>query len=118
MGKGHQRGGHGNEFDVPDVQADAFEWRKTMVHLLRHQIVLLAMKQRRAPLPVSPALWKGLVRLGALNDLYDLGSIARRLSFLGDHRILLAELKAQAGTKSHAEGPEAKEIKIVEEDHP
>jgi hypothetical protein len=83
VGKGHQRGGHGNGFDVPDVQADASEWRKTMVHLLRHQIVLLAMKQRRAPLPVSPALWKGLVRLRALNDLYDLGSIARRLSFLG-----------------------------------
>jgi hypothetical protein len=89
-----------------------------MVHLLRHQIVLLAMKQRRAPLPVSPALWKGRVRLGAPNGLYDLGSIARRLSFLGDERILLAELKPRAGTKPHVEEPEAKEIKIVEEDHP
>jgi hypothetical protein len=37
---------------------------------------------------------------------------------LGDHCILLAELQARAGTKSHAEEPEAKEIKIVEEDHP
>lgn len=118
MGKGYQRGGHGNGFDFPDGQADPSEWRKTMVHLLRHQIVLLAMKQGRAPLPVSPALWKGPVRLGALNDLYDLGSIARRLSFLGDERILLAELKARAGTKPHVEGPRGKEIKIVEEDHP
>jgi hypothetical protein len=118
VGKGHQRGGHGNGFDVPDVRADPSEWRKTMIHLLYHQIVLLAMNQRRAPLPVSPALWKGLVRLGALNDLYDLGSIARRLSFLGDERILLAELKARAGTKPHVEEPEGKEIKIIEEDHP
>jgi hypothetical protein len=100
------------------MQADPSELRKTMVHLLSHQIVLLAMKQRRALLPVSPALWKGLVRLGALDDLYDPGSIARRLSFLGDERILLAELKARAGTKPHVEGPKAKEIKIAEEDHP
>lgn len=58
------------------------------------------------------------MRLGALDDLYDLGSIARRLSFLGDERILLAELKARAGTKPYVEWPKAKEIKIAEEDHP
>jgi hypothetical protein len=51
------------------------------------------MKHGRAPLPVSPAVWKGLQRSGVLNDIYDLGSIARRLSFLGDGRLLLAELK-------------------------
>jgi hypothetical protein len=85
-----------------------------MVHLLGHQIFLLAMKHGRAPLSVFPPLWKGLLRLGALNDPYDLGSVARRLSFLGGGRILLAELKARAGTKPRVEGSEAKEIRIVE----
>jgi hypothetical protein len=76
------------------------ELQKTMVLLLRHQIVLLAMKDGRAPLPVSPALWRGLLRRGVLNDLYELGNIARRLSFLGDERMLLTELKFRTATKS------------------
>jgi hypothetical protein len=61
------------------------------------------MKAGRAPLPVSSALWKGLQRQGFLNDIYDLGSIARRLLFVGDGRILLAELRKQGAVKPPAE---------------
>lgn len=86
-----------------------------MVHLFRHQVVLLAMKHGRAPLSVSPALWKGLLKLGVLNDFYDLGSIARRLSFLGDGRILLVELKTRTATRPPLEGPASKESEIAAE---
>jgi len=85
---------------ILDGQTGPCELQKTMVLLLRHQVVLLAMKDGRAPLPVSPALWRGLLRRGVLNDLYELGNIARRLSFLGDERMLLAELKFRTATKS------------------
>ncbi len=64
---------------ILDGQTGPSESQKTMRVLLRHQVVLLAMKHGRAPLPVSPALWKGLLRRGVLNDLYELGNIARRL---------------------------------------
>ena len=50
------------------------------------------MEQGRAPLPVSPALWKGLVRLGYPDQVGDLDDLARRFLFLGDERTLLAEL--------------------------
>jgi hypothetical protein len=116
--KGNQRSRQENGFDTRDGQPDGSEWQQTMVHLLRHQIILLAMKHGRAPLSVSPALWKGLARLGALNDLYDLGSIARRLYFLGDGRILLAELKARTGARSSVEGPEASQIESAPEHRP
>jgi len=76
------------------------------------------MKHGRAPLSVSPTLWKGLLRLGALNDLYELGSIARRLSFLGDGRILLAELKNRTTTRAPVEGPVSRKIEIEAEDRP
>jgi hypothetical protein len=115
VGKGNQQSCQENGSDIRDGQPDASEWQKTMVHLLRHQIILLAMKHGRAPLSVSHALWKGLARLGALNDLYDLGSIARRLYFLGDGRILLAELKARTGARSFVEEPEASRIGIAPE---
>jgi len=84
---------------ILDGQADRSEWQKTMVLLFRHQVVLLAMKHSRAPLPVSPALWRGLLRRGVLSDLHELGSIARRLSFLGDGSMLLAELKLRTASK-------------------
>ncbi len=74
------------------------QWQKSMVLLLRQQVVLLAMKDGRAPLPVSATLWKGLLRRGVLNDLDDLGNIARRLSFLRDERMLLAELRIRTST--------------------
>jgi len=89
-----------------------------MVHLLRHQIILLAMKHGRAPVSISPALRNGLARLGALNDLYDLGSIARRLSFLGDGRILLAELKTQLARRPTGRGPVIRENETDAERHP
>lgn len=79
------------------------EWQRYMLELLRHQVLLLAMKNGRAPLPVSPSIWKGLQRQGVLNDLYDLGSIARRLLFLGDGRMLVAELKVRGGTRQAPE---------------
>ena len=77
-----------------------FEWRNTIAPLLGDWVVLLAMKHRRAPLPVSPALWKGLLRKGFPNDLDELGVFARRYLFLGDARMLLAELKGRPGTTS------------------
>jgi hypothetical protein len=47
-----------------DARKGQFEWRNTIAPLLGDWVVLLAMKHRRAPLPVSCALWKGLVREG------------------------------------------------------
>lgn len=69
------------------------ELRKIMAPMLGHAVVLLAMKSRRAPLPVSSALWKGLLRRGLPNDLEELERVAQRYMFLGDERMLLAELK-------------------------
>jgi len=89
-----------------------------MLELLRHQVLLLAMKNGRAPLPISPSLRKGLQRQGVLNDLYDLGSIARRLLFLGDGRMLLAELKARGGTRQAPEEETPKQMEIVGEGSP
>jgi hypothetical protein len=89
-----------------------------MVPLLRHQVVLLAMKDRRAPMPVSATLWKGLLRRGVLNDLDDLGSVARRLSFLGDERILLAELRIRTSTTPPVRETLSKEAEIAAEDRP
>lgn len=56
-------------------------------------VALLAMKERRAPLPVSSALSKRLLRRGFTNNPLELGDFARRYLFLGDERMLLAELK-------------------------
>ena len=89
-----------------------------MVLLLRQQVVLLAMKDRRAPMPVSATLWKGLLRRGILNDLDDLGSVARRLSFLGDERMLLAELRIRTSTNPPVQGTLSKDGETVAEDRP
>jgi hypothetical protein len=78
-----------------------FEWRNTIAPLLSDWVVLLAMKHRRAALPVPSALWKGLLRKGFRNDVNELGVFARRYLFLGDARMLLAELKDRTGTASH-----------------
>src|SRR5260370_7439370 len=86
--------------EIQDRRSGLDEWPRTMVVLLRHQVALLAMKHGRAPLPISPALLKGLMRRGVGNDLYELGEIARRFSFLGDGRMLLAELKTPVSTTS------------------
>jgi hypothetical protein len=89
------------------------EWQSYMLELLRHQVLLLAMKNGRAPLPVSPSIWKGLQKQGVLNDLYDLGSIARRLLFLGDGRMLLAELKVRGGARQAPEEETARQLGIA-----
>jgi hypothetical protein len=101
-----------------DGQAGPSGREKTMVLLFRQQVVLLAMKQGRAPLPVSPALSRGLLRRGVLNDFYELGNIARRLSFLGDDRMLLAELKVRTGTKSPVREALSKPSETATEDRP
>ena len=91
---------------------------KTKVELLRLQVLLLAMKNGRAPLPVPRALWRGLQSEGFLNDLYlyDLGSIARRLLFLGDSRMLLTELKTRDGARPGAEQTTPRDTEITSGD--
>lgn len=88
-----------------------------MAQLLRHQIILLAMQHGRAPLPVSPALWKGLLRRGNL-DFYELGNIARRFSFLGDGRMVLAELNMRTAATPHSRETLSKESNIAPEERP
>ena len=101
---------------VPDAQAGRSGWQSAEFHLLWHQVVLLAMKNGRVPLPVAPSVWKGLQRRGVLNDLYDLGSIARRISFLGDGRLVIAELKHRSAPKLRMEQSGTKEIELAQED--
>jgi len=83
--------------DKPAVAQEAnivpFELRKTMAQMLGHVIALLAMKHRRAPVPVSSALLRTLWMRGSPENLAELESFARRLLFLGDERMLLAELR-------------------------
>jgi hypothetical protein len=74
-----------------DARRGQLEWRNTIAPLLGDWVVLLAIKYRRAPLPVSSALWKGLLRKGFPNGLDELVIFARRYLFLGDARLLLAE---------------------------
>jgi hypothetical protein len=99
---------------VHDAQAVRAGWQMEF-HLLWHQVILLGMKHGRAPLHVTPSVWKGLQRCGVLNDLYDLGSIARRLSFLGDGRLLLDELRLRNAMRSPVEQTVSKEIEITAE---
>jgi DNA-binding NtrC family response regulator len=70
-----------------------FELRKTMAQMLGDVVALLAMKHRRAPVPVSSALLRTLWMRGFPGNLAELESFARRLLFLGDERMLLAELR-------------------------
>jgi DNA-binding NtrC family response regulator len=70
-----------------------FELRKTMSQMLGDVIALLAMKHRRAPVPVSSALLRTLWMRGFPENLAELESFARRLLFLGDERMLLSELR-------------------------
>jgi hypothetical protein len=77
---------------ILDGRAGSFEWRHTIAPLSGSCVVLLAMKQGRAPLPFSPAL-KGLLRKGFPNDVDELGNFARRYLFLGEARMLLGELR-------------------------
>lgn len=67
---------------------------------------------------VSHHLGRGLFRLRVLNDLSDLGSNRRRLSFLGDGRILLSELQTKAPAGPPVAGLVSKEIEIKTEHRP
>jgi hypothetical protein len=101
-----------------DARKDQYEWRNTIAPLLGDWVVLLAMKHRRAPLPVSSTLWKVLLRQGLLKDLDELGSIARRISFLGDERLLLSELKIRTTTSLPVRETLPKKTEISSEDGP
>jgi len=74
------------------------ELRSSLAQMLGDVIALLAMKQRRAPLPVSPALLRSLWLRGFPENLVELESFARRFLFLGDDRMLLAELRRGPGS--------------------
>jgi hypothetical protein len=116
--QGPWRTGQEKRIGIGEGQAGSFEWQETIVSLLRHQVVLLAMKYGRAPLPVSSALCKGLLRQGVLKDLCELGNIARRLSFLGDERMLLAELRVRTAATPPVRETLSKEGEIAAEDRP
>jgi hypothetical protein len=75
-----------------DTKIGPFESRTMMAQMLGDVVALLAMQQRRAPLPVSSALRNAILRGGLPNGLIELGNFARRYLFLGDERMLLAEL--------------------------
>ncbi len=101
-----------------DARKVQFEWRNTIAPLLGDWVVLLAMKHRRAPLPVSSALWKGLLREGFPNDLDELAILARRYLFLGDARMLLAELRIRTTATARVRETLSKEDKIAAGDRP
>jgi hypothetical protein len=54
-------------------------------------VALLAMKYRRAPLPVPRSLERALACQGLVDDPTEHSDLARRYPFLGDAQILLAE---------------------------
>lgn len=86
-------GGKNKPVVAQEANIVPLELRKTMAQILGDAIALLAMKHRRAPLPVSSALLRTLWMRGFPGNLAELESFARRLLFLGDERMLLAELR-------------------------
>jgi len=98
---------------IREGQIGESEWRRSTVGLLGQHILLLAMNHGRAPLLISASVCKGLLRRGALNDLDALGNIARRFSFLGDGRMLPAEIEYGSATVSCAQGTSASESQIA-----
>jgi|SRR5580700_7634860 hypothetical protein len=94
---------HVKRIGIREGQIGESEWRRSTMGLLRRHILLLAMKHGRAPLLFSPAVCKGLLRRGVLNDLEALGNIARRFSFLGNGRMLLAEIQYGSATVPSAQ---------------
>jgi hypothetical protein len=101
-----------------DARKGQFERRNTIAQLLGDWVVLLAMKHQRAPLPVSSALWKGLLRKGFPNDLDELAVFTSRSLFLGDTRMLLAELRIRTATTPPVRETLSKEKKIAAENRP
>jgi hypothetical protein len=101
-----------------DARKGQFEWRNTIAPLLGDCVARLAMKDQRAPLPVSSALWKGLLRKGFPNDLDELATFARRYLFLGDERLLLAELRIRTAITPPLRETLSKESEIAAEERP
>jgi hypothetical protein len=101
-----------------DARKGQFERRNTIAQLLGDRVVLLAMKHQRAPLPVSSALWKGLLRKGFPNDLDELAVFTSRSLFLGDARMLLAEPRTRTATTPPLREILSKEKKIAAENRP
>jgi hypothetical protein len=102
-----------------DARKSQFEWRNTIAPLLGDWVVLLAMKHRRAPLPVSSALRKGLLRKGFLNDLDELALFARRYLF----RRIDAAINSRTENSDHDNPARARYIvirrrKVAAEDRP
>ena len=89
-------GGKNKPVVAQEANIVPLELRKTMAQILGDAIALLAMKHRRAPLPVSSALLRTLWMRGFPGNLAELESFARRLLFLGDERMLLAELRRRS----------------------
>jgi hypothetical protein len=103
---------------VREGQIGESEWQSLTLHLLRQYILLHAMEHGRAPLPLSPAVSRGLLRRGLLNDPQALGSIARRFSFLGDERMLLAEMEYGWATVPSAQETLSTESQIAATERP
>ncbi|HXJ07841.1 MAG TPA: hypothetical protein VNH65_22285 [Candidatus Acidoferrum sp.] len=101
-----------------DRRKGQFEWRITIAPLLGDRVVLLAMKHRRAPLPVSSALWKGLQRKGFPNGLDELAIFARRYQLLGG-RAAAASRTENSDRRTHARARDiVKAEKVATEDRP
>jgi DNA-binding NtrC family response regulator len=96
-----------------DGQISPSDWQETRGPLLRHVVVLLAMRHGRAPQAVSSALYTGLLRKGLLSNLDELGNIARRISFLADEQLLMAELRARAVPTTTMPEPLSNESEIA-----
>jgi hypothetical protein len=101
-----------------DLRKGQFELRNTIAPLLGGRVVLLAMKQQCAPLPVSSALWKGLLRKGFSSDRDELAILVRRYLLLRDARLLQAELRIRTATTLPVRETLSKEDKIAAEDRP
>lgn len=71
---------------------------RTMAPLFGQVVALLAMKYGRAPLPVSPSLVRWMARNSFSPDVDEMTNFARRYLFLGDERMLLAELKRHSAS--------------------
>jgi hypothetical protein len=78
-------------FTVLGALRNEIDCQEPAAGLLGQYVALLAMKDGRAPLPVSPTRWRALLRRGLTDDAAGLGHVARRYLFLGDASMLLTE---------------------------
>jgi DNA-binding NtrC family response regulator len=101
-----------------DTWTGPSDFRNTVAPLLGRWVAILAMKYGRAPLPVPSELWKGLLRKGFPNDLDELANFARRYLFLGDARMMLAELRHRRAAASPMRMALPKHSELNAEAHP